>query len=561
MRLELMKEEDNEVEPQRPTPLASLRRFKDPIHDFIPFSSEVCAIIDTPQFQRLRNIKQLGTSYYVWPGASHNRFEHCLGVAHLARLMAEHLQEEQPELNITRRDVKCVTMAGLCHDLGHGPWSHVWDSMFIPRALPGTDWKHEDSSDMMFDALVKENDLVLPEDDAALIKALIAGDPTRCSPKEKPFLFEIVANKRNGLDVDKFDYIARDTHAIDMKVNLSLTRLIHSARVINDEICYHIKDANQIYELCYTRFSLHKRVYGHKTAKAIEYMIVDALLAAEPYLNFARHIFDPKRYLHLTDDIRVRIEASEGPELKPARDILCRIHKRDLYRMVDWKVFPWAFQYDCRQIFTPERIVRAAQADEREHAAGERALLDALRPEHVVVDISMMHYGMKDKNPLDTVSFYSKLNANTSQKAKPHDVSLLMPAEFGEVLLRIYTRETRFHEIVREAYNVILSGIPGPGNATEDPLASGSDTDIDLPTPPPVATPPRKKRTLSRVQSASGRLLSDSTPLSENTFTKPHTAPRAPPGSPSSRKENRPKAIKREREDREGSPPPKKRAS
>lgn len=170
-------------------------------------------------------------------------------------------------------------------------------------------------------------------------------------------------------------------------------------------------------------------------AKAIEYMIVDALLAAEPYLNFARHIFDPKRYLHLTDDIRVRIEASEGPvrslspaiflvahsslpqELKPARDILCRIHKRDLYRMVDWKVFPWAFQYDCRQIFTPERIVRAAQADEREHAAGERALLDALRPEHVVVDISMMHYGMKDKNPLDTVSFYSKLNANSES---PH---------------------------------------------------------------------------------------------------------------------------------------------
>ena len=80
----------------------------------------------------------------------------------------------------------------------------------------------------------------------------------------------------------RFDYIARDTHAIDMKVNLSLTRyacssiilnvsrliqdrLIHSARVINDEICYHIKDANQIYELCHTRFSLHKRVYSHKT--------------------------------------------------------------------------------------------------------------------------------------------------------------------------------------------------------------------------------------------------------------------------------------------------------
>lgn len=49
--------------------------------------------------------------------------------------MAEHLQSSQPELGITVRDVQCVQLAGLCHDLGHGPWSHVWDSLFIPNAL------------------------------------------------------------------------------------------------------------------------------------------------------------------------------------------------------------------------------------------------------------------------------------------------------------------------------------------------------------------------------------------------------------------------------------------
>lgn len=65
----------------------------------------------------------------------------------------------------------------------------------------------------------------------------------------------------------RFDYIARDCHAIGEKGNLSLTRLIHSARVIDNQICYDIKDANQLYELCYTRFSLHKRIYNHKTGK------------------------------------------------------------------------------------------------------------------------------------------------------------------------------------------------------------------------------------------------------------------------------------------------------
>nr|XP_020484389.2 deoxynucleoside triphosphate triphosphohydrolase SAMHD1-like [Labrus bergylta] len=109
--------------------------FNDPIHGSMELHPLLIKIIDTPQFQRLRFIKQLGGVYFVYPGASHNRFEHSIGVGYLAGKLAEALRSRQPELNITDRDVLCVQIAGLCHDLGHGPFSHLYDGMFLPKAL------------------------------------------------------------------------------------------------------------------------------------------------------------------------------------------------------------------------------------------------------------------------------------------------------------------------------------------------------------------------------------------------------------------------------------------
>ncbi|KAI8984880.1 HD-domain/PDEase-like protein [Trametes punicea] len=475
----------------------SVRRFKDSVHDYLPFGPTICAIIDTPQFQRLRNIKQLGTSYYVWPGASHNRFEHCLGVAYLAQTLAMHLKDSQPSLGITQRDVQCVTIAGLCHDLGHGPWSHVWDSMFIPSILPDKKWCHEDASRMMFDALLEENDLYLAPDDAAFVKALIMGDMSMCTKPEKPYLFQIVANKTNGLDVDKFDYIARDSHAIDQKSNLSLTRLIYSSRVIDNEICYDIKDALQIFELCHTRMSLHKRIYTHKTAKAVEYMIVDALTKAESVMNIARRLENPKEYLYLTDYIQTEIEASKDPRLAEAQAILHRIRVRDLYRSVDFKVFPWHCMAKLKEVFTPESVVNGFKKLYRlKHASPELKKLmevneedaNALGPEHVIIDLTARHHGMQDLNPLDYVKFYSKHNPNKGVKANPDDVSVTLPSAFGEIMLRVYTREARFFGLVQLGYREVLRHFqmpslpPSPRERTEEAeeVELGTGT-IDLP--------------------------------------------------------------------------------
>ncbi|CDO76374.1 hypothetical protein BN946_scf185011.g38 [Trametes cinnabarina] len=485
----------------------SVRRFKDSIHDYLPFGPTICAIIDTPQFQRLRNIKQLGTSYYVWPGASHNRFEHCLGVAYLAQTLAIHLKDSQPSLRITQRDVQCVTIAGLCHDLGHGPWSHVWDSMFIPAVMPDKKWCHEDASRMMFDALLEENDLYLAPEDAAFVKALIMGDTSMCI----------------------FDYIARDSHAIDQKSNLSLTRLIYSSRVIDDEICYDIKDALQIFELCHTRMSLHKRIYTHKTAKAVEYMIVDALTKAEPVMHIAHRLENPKEYLYLTDYIQTEIEASKDPRLAEAQAIMHRIRVRDLYSSVDFKVFPWHCKSKLKEVFTPERVVngfrRLYEQSKRTDASaklkdlfkdvGEEDAM-ALGPEHVIIDLTAMHHGMQDLNPLDFVKFYSKHNPDKGITANPDDVSVTLPSAFGEIKLRVYTRESRFFGLVQLGYREVLRNFqippPPPSREPTEPAEEHDSGSIDLPLeldPEPVdpLTPPADTPTASSspVALASGR--------------------------------------------------------
>lgn len=89
----------------------------DPVHGLMNMPKYCMEIIDTPQFQRLRDLKQLGCTYYVFPGASHNRFEHSLGVAHLTLTWLSRFKQEQPELELSDRDLRLVTVAGLCHGI------------------------------------------------------------------------------------------------------------------------------------------------------------------------------------------------------------------------------------------------------------------------------------------------------------------------------------------------------------------------------------------------------------------------------------------------------------
>ena len=215
----------------------------------------------------------------------------------------------------------------------------------------------------------------------------------------------------------RFDYIARDVRAIGDHNNFSARRLIDSARVINDEICYNIKDANQLYELCQLRFSNHKRIYSHKTARAIEYMLIDALKAAEPVMKIANLIHDPKKYVHLTDNIKARIEESDDPDLMESQEILERITNRDLYSCVDWYVGRFEHYKYFKASITPDVIVKTAK---RKFSSGKSESdpmpiqedVMNLKADHVIVDICKLHHGMQNRNPLDFIRFYSKRKFN-----------------------------------------------------------------------------------------------------------------------------------------------------
>ncbi|XP_028427156.1 deoxynucleoside triphosphate triphosphohydrolase SAMHD1-like [Perca flavescens] len=368
--------------------------FNDPIHGTVELHPLLIKIIDTPQFQRLRNIKQLGGVYFVYPGASHNRFEHSIGVAHLAGQLVEALRTRQPELKINDRDVLCVKIAGLCHDLGHGPFSHLYDQMFITKAKRPAGalgekmatWTHEEASVEMFDHLVKSNNLELEMEDYGLIlpndvnfiKKMIEGlkDPkaAQVSPacwseigrtEDKFFLFEIVANKSNGIDVDKFDYFARDCYHLGMKNNFDHLRFIQLTRVIKVEkdglnhICSRDKEVANLYDMFYTRNCIHRRACQHKVNKIMQYMIAEAFLKADGHIKIeglegkeftlSPAISDMEAYTKLTDHVFEQILHSSSVELAEAKKILERIISRDHYRFLG--------ETKPRQVPTREKIL------------------------------------------------------------------------------------------------------------------------------------------------------------------------------------------------------------
>ncbi|XP_040290958.1 deoxynucleoside triphosphate triphosphohydrolase SAMHD1-like [Bufo bufo] len=343
----------------------------------------------------------------------------------------------------------------------------------MPLAAPDKHFEHENASVLMLEDLilskegfimnmmkdyglmsdlpdnVKSEDLNLSKD-FIFIKEMIVGCPERPEGRgeEKRFLYEIVANKITGIDVDKMDYFARDCHHLGMQNNFDYKRFLEFARVCDTpdgkHICIRDKEVWNMYDLFYTRYSLHQRAYQHKVVKGIEIMIAEAFLKADPhikikgsdgkYYTISGSVDDMVAYTKLTDNIFQEILQSTDDAMEPARDILKRLERRELYAFVGQT--------------KPKDKVDIKEEDCLEQLAKHGGLTS----EDFRVLIISMDYGSKDQNPVSKLWFYQKTATDVGVKIPQDQVSLMLPGVFQEKFIRVYCTDKSRWEAAKNCF-------------------------------------------------------------------------------------------------------------
>ena len=259
------------------------RVIRDEIHRDIFVPAHIARLIDTREFQRLRNIQQLATCHYVFPAATHNRFSHSLGAYHLARVLCEHLSEVQPGI-ITEDDTELVSIAALLHDIGHPPFSHLLETDKVFATFNN----HEDWGKMMLESEETEIGIAIREvlgaKRTARLFALYSGKSEYDGEKIAPFLKEIVSSQ---LDVDRMDYMIRDQANSGAQIGgFDSARVIRALRVGEDGHLYAKQwGLPAIEAYLVTRYHLYNQVYFHKVNQLTQEYLVRVLSRARELAN------------------------------------------------------------------------------------------------------------------------------------------------------------------------------------------------------------------------------------------------------------------------------------
>lgn len=226
----------------------------DPVYGLIDIPSEIVYdIIEHQYFQRLRRIKQLGLTDYVYPGAVHTRFQHTLGAVHLLTSALAVLKSKNIE--ITREEEEAVSLAILLHDIGHGPFSHSLENIIIEK------YTHEDLSLMFMEYLNEEYHGKL-----ALAIQIFKNQ------YHKKFLHQLVSSQ---LDVDRLDYLRRDSFYTGVSEGvIGSDRIIKMLNVYNDQLVVEAKGIHSIEKFLIARWLMYWQVYLHKTVVSSEQLLL-----------------------------------------------------------------------------------------------------------------------------------------------------------------------------------------------------------------------------------------------------------------------------------------------
>jgi uncharacterized protein len=313
-------------------------------------------LIDSPFVQRLRRIHQLAGSYLVYPGATHTRFEHVIGTMHVAGQIAESLVRAS---DMDADQVQEVRVAALLHDVGHGPFSHMYEEV----VSGSNERSHEDISQRIILETSIRDILQRHGLSAKKMSEFAVGK----QKSKEPFMNEVIAG---GLSADMMDYLRRDSYFTGVEYGkVDAQRVIDSLHVVDGHLVIDDAALYAFEALLLARYEMFKAVYFHRTVRAAELMLVRSMTLADDVLGLT-NLSDIERYLDLTDEVVLHKLLTLNPstrELKEAKRLALGFRDRKLVKCA----FERAVQrrdHKVGKLFTDERA-RARKASDIAKAA------------------------------------------------------------------------------------------------------------------------------------------------------------------------------------------------
>jgi HD superfamily phosphohydrolase len=259
---------------------------RDPIHGLIKYDEKEEKLINSSVFQRLRGIKQLALANLVYPGAHHTRFEHCIGTMHLAGRMAK-------ELNADEKKIKILRLAGLLHDIGHGPFSHVseqiMDNCLEDRTIL-KNYKAQNTHELMSILLIKKDkeirEILDPEEIEEIVRFLQQG--------RRSIEKDIVSGP---LDADKLDYLLRDSYFAGVKYGVfDLDKIVESLtpiKISTEETQLGIREEGiyAVEQLLLAKYLMNTQVYQHRIRRITDAMLIRGIEYAIKEIKEIRKLY------------------------------------------------------------------------------------------------------------------------------------------------------------------------------------------------------------------------------------------------------------------------------